>query len=468
MTENSSSTSCRVTDFSESYRVGATLIVVTAYVVFLSFYIEVITTHFDALPGYDRYHDSQWYMVCFSYLLAVIPSPFLSVQNGRVSSSILAVVYYLFYVPAQVVAQYMVRGRDEDIVAWNVLLFAGFCLSIAWTRMPTIKIQRPSVSIRWFVVVSIVAWLLVILTITSVFGIDLKFTSIYDVYGVRAKFVEALSNGPLLVGYLVLIGGYFLSPFLLIVGMWLLSTRHWSGIALVLLAMCLSAYIYTIAAYKSVVFGMLAAAAYVVVARGKMNIMTKLGLIIGLASAASWVMASVLGLDFAWYHVVRRALIVPGMDSSFYFDYFRHNIVENSALDAQLICKLYYNSNCSANAGFFAAAYGAYGALGVLSVGSVFGIMLWLIDTLTRQVPYGIAAGCFFMQSYALSNSALGTVMLSYGLVLMMLALYFMPLISSGRPNSTQASKPGGRLACGNIRVFDRCLDRRFSPHSCA
>ncbi|MBS0457774.1 MAG: hypothetical protein JSS44_10645 [Proteobacteria bacterium] len=406
------------------------------YCLFITYYFRVIGLHFQNVVGYG-YHSSELILILTSFAFNLIPVFILPLRSQRVSISILWIVYFLFFVPAEIVPQYLVDTDPVDVLWWNALLLGGFCATVCGHYVPVINISFPKASLGTWVVGVCTIWVTLMVALVSTFGTELNFASLDDVYRVRGSFKDSLASSGPLIGYLVVWGGDWLAPLMLVVGLVMNKKKERLGTVLITLALFLSLYIYGIAAYKSVAFSLLACVAFMYVVAGRVIVPTKFFFVLMGIAILAFVLATFFDSDFVWHQLLRRLIISPGMDAAYYFEYFHRSSTPSGTSAPETICMYAYGNQCSANAGYLAAAYATAGSTGVVMFGAIAGIALWLVNSLTRGIPLPVLSGCFLMVAYALSNSALGTVFGTYGMLLMTVSIALVPLgVFDARPDS--------------------------------
>jgi hypothetical protein len=80
-----------------------------------------------------------------------------------------------------------------------------------------------------------------------------------------------------------------------------------------------------------------------------------------------------------------------------------------------------------ANANFWADAFANFGIWVVFAFTAILGVVLWLYDSITLDTDLRLAALVLVMPAISLSNSGLFTCLLTHGLGLAFLVMYFLP-----------------------------------------
>jgi len=388
---------------------------------------HAVSTIFNEVQGYVYSVTTAW-LLFLSCVLSILPVLYLPLHSTRVSSSILWVVFYVFYVPSVVISQYILGYSGIDATNWMILLFLGFSLSISGHYFHVYKFPKLNISYRGYFLFLCFFWIIFIVVLYKNFGLSFNFSSLKDVYGHRAEFKSELSSsGSAIAGYVIILSGYWLAPAMLLSGVYYARSHLRYGWWLICMGMMLSAYVYSIAAFKSIALSFVLVFCYARLMRVNGLVGAKIFFGIMAVVGASWAIASISGYSFVAHQLVRRAILSPGMNAAYYFDYFRKPGDIMNLLPAEIISRYYYGTDGNANAGYLAAGFALLGTWGVVVTGVTMACALWLANMLTRGVPFILLAAGFFMQSYALSNSGFGTVMISYGFIFAALTFYLCP-----------------------------------------
>lgn len=399
---------------------------VAAYVSFIAWFYTYVADRFIAVQGYGI-KEVEATVLGGSLVLAVLPAVLLPARGKRASALLLWILYLMHVVPSVVVFPFLADVDTSRTWVWQAFLCGSFILTIVVASLPVAPFKIARTSPRLFFIVVSGAAIVLLATIFLAFGIDIRMSLLTQVYEQRAEFIERIQTGPALVGYAVVLTGYWLAPVLILTGLRYWKRRRVSAIIMVLWGGISSGYIYSVAAYKSIalVFVVVAACWWVYhnKAFSATTLLSYMGGLILVFSALRYI----CDVGFPFDHLLRRALIVPGMNAGYTFDYFSTNSLVFGAHPPSIVSSVYYGTDGSANAGFLAAAFPRYGYLGVLATGFVAGCVLWMVDSVTRRTEFAFAAAMFLMQAYAMANSALPTVLVSYGLSLGILTALILP-----------------------------------------
>jgi len=136
---------------------------------------------------------------------------------------------------------------------------------------------------------------------------------------------------------------------------------------------------------------------------------------------------------------IRRLFFVPAQNYFNYYDFFSHHqlmYLSQSVLNpflanpygmriTNMIGSLYYGQPAmSVNTGYLADAYMNFGALGVVIFSVFLGMLLVILDSLSKRTNVAIAVAIVAMPLVTLVNSGFFTTLLTHGFLLGMLVLW--------------------------------------------
>ncbi len=221
-------------------------------------------------------------------------------------------------------------------------------------------------------------------------GVSLSSISLSGIYTRRLEFrITVASLGA--VGYLVPWTGYVVNPMLIAFG---LSKR---SRVLVLAGICGQLLIFGLDGEKTFLLSPLFIyLIYRVLRSGKLH---RVGYRLTVAAGTIAALGAILALGFHMTAlidiVVRRVMLIPGVLSSFYLDFFsahQHTLFADTLLKGflrspyplsppYLIGTIYFHDpTTDANANIFADAYAGYGFIGVILIGALTGVVLRALD----------------------------------------------------------------------------------------
>jgi hypothetical protein len=386
-----------------------------AYAFAAWFFFGELCDYFHSVPGYQCY-EVEWLTALAHVFLAWIPALFLKTNSKKPSAAILWVVYFTHVVPSVLLFPYLVplaRGWD---LFWPVAISCLYCLAGFVSERIELHIPKYRMRAQTFHLMLATMLCICIASIVSVFGWNFEPPSIEDVYEVRRQFKQAKeSTGAVLVGYFVVIGGFLLAPLSLLIAFRGLQQAPARSAVLGALSLLLAFSIYCAGGFKSVAFAaLMAPLAYAVAVRFKNH---SLLLAIGIPAGTFlvYLIAHTFNVEILFNHWYRRVFMVPGMNSSYFYDYIASHGLWRLPSAPSVISAQYYGTDGSANAGLFGDGFALAGYLGVLFNSGLFVLLLVAANACARDIDRNIAFAMLLLSGYAVANSALTSVFVTYG-----------------------------------------------------
>lgn len=369
------------------------------------------------------------------YLAAAAPTLWLPITLERPSQILYWLLYVMVFVPSYLVPAY--AGAElGPMTAYATVLLAAFALVGCIYWFPLIRFPRLRLSPPAFGVILAASTAALYAPILGTFGLHFKAVSLSSVYQVRAEYSQALASSSVLVAYCVNWLSKVLNPFLLALG--LTHKKLWL-VGASLIGQCL---IYSITGYKDVLFSSVLVVALLVVMASDGR---RLGLLVMWGSVGLIVVTTLV--DTMSHSIllrslfVRRLLVVPGLVTGHYVEFFSHNpkvLMSQSILrqflsypyslePANLIGWVYYGDSTNhVNANLWADAFANYGFAGVLIFSVFLALFLWIFDSLSkdRDRTAGLLLG---VAGLVLVNGSLLTAMLTGGLLFVLILIFLMP-----------------------------------------
>lgn len=400
------------------------VLLITAYLFMIEYLFTLVVAHFSHVQGYDRFFSISIENTILNILLCIAVSFSLPLKSKKPSETILWAVYFMHFVPSIMTYGHLLF---PSTLLWPLIL--SFVFSII-TLLSRIDFKVLPLTGRFvFSYTSYKKQLFFIIVLSSVFclvwvvkehGFSLTPPNITDVYGVRSEYKSNLS---FLGGYIIVISGYALAPFVVLLGVYLLSLKkQLQGLFLICLSFLISYTIYASSGLKSVAFSSIISLVFYL----SLKKFTSSGMFIlcfcfclisiGLA------LYHFADINIVALHWLRRVFLVPGMNVNYYFEFFNINggKWDNAPL---VISQVYYGTNGSANSGVFGDALAKYGWLGLLINSILLVIIIKLADIAVHSGSSSLASSLFFIIAYALSNSGTTTVFLTYGFIVIFFLL---------------------------------------------
>jgi len=267
------------------------------------------------------------------------------------------------------------------------------------------------------------AGLLVLIVLVAV-RFRLRFAGISEVYDVRLSFRETLQGSPAYLGYaLGWLAGFFF-PAIFAHGV---SRRTWSWS---IIGASGGIFLYSVNAQKTFLLSSVLIAGVAILMQKQRTFGTNLcfatTFVVTLATVTD-----ILSESIIWTSLFsRRLFLTAGLNSVYYVDYYsregwlylRHNLLIRPFLGgttapSRQVGAYYYNEETAANANFAAEAFANFGSFGVIFFAVALGLILWLLDSVTKQRDKVFVSIGVSLSALSLSNSALFTSLLTHGIL---------------------------------------------------
>ncbi len=384
-----------------------------------------------AYPFYEPGERST-FISLIGVVLALSPSLMIRLKSEVLSEVILGILYPMLYIPSVFYLFYVGRINAPVKVLVGLTMAAIFIgLIILNSRLPMLKLANPKPSINPGIL--IFASLVLFVAILIKLGLPQGWVDIADVYSQRDIYKETLDDSSGIWSYVMIWTSYVIVPFLLSYS--LVKKNFLVGC----LACLMQLTIYLHSGLKSVAFSLLIIVGTYFALKFVKRIAYTWTLAICGLFAVSNLLYYTFHFKFPALHFVRRMFITPGVHFSLFVEFFEehryyifsHSILSSFVLDRydlsppHEIAKAYYPSEeTSANANIFGDAYANLGIPGMFAIALLFLVVLRVLDTVTKGVPLAFLLPSSFSLIYALSNSAMLTILLSYGLFLYIVLVY--------------------------------------------
>lgn len=368
-------------------------------------------------------------------LFAIIPALLVPQQLNNLSSYFYILIYYIVYLPTIIVSTLHYAGfRPEFLMLYVLLLVAMLILGI-FARIPAMALPKPKLSrLSWSMGLLALA-LFVYAALVAKFGLRPP-PSPLNPYGVR---LAAREQGAL-TGYLLRIAGNVLAP---VVMVWGLFSRPPRRTMLLAASLVLFVLVYSFDGTKSTLFSPILIASLWVVVSKRIST-SRLSV---LAIMLVWVGMFIdyaLGKPMFTGIGIRRLVFVPGLLTTYYYDYFvllnhplyyySHSFLRHvfpnpyDTSPAFLIGRTYFSSTfaTSANANFLADAIANLGNVGIPLLAAIAGVYVYFMRALARgREELSLLIGA--IPIYALTNSSFFTTLLTHGLFLSTIIIWLFP-----------------------------------------
>ncbi|WP_017730056.1 hypothetical protein [Nafulsella turpanensis] len=385
----------------------------------------------EAYPAYTI-KDNSWINVLS--FVTVIGSTFLVRLQERIDNIIVNILYTIVFIPSLVYIPLVTSlPLTEKIFALLVLILSmiilmyGIRLKSTPVNLKLIQLRFPKLFIA-LLFFFFIAYLIIRL------GPPTQLVNPFDVYGKRAEFKESLKEvNDLIVSYSFTWISYALAPILITIG--LNKEKQLAKVLFISSGFIGLLIVYLYSGLKSSLFSTFFILAIYYLTKRKLNFtLAWLQFVVIFFSAAN--ILYFVGAKYIALHVVRRFFVIPGMNFSFFYEYFSqspkvklsHSIFSSfvdypyHADPPHLIGEKYYGSiETSANANYLADAFSNFGIIGCVLYSFLLVIVIKVLQSSTNNLSHSLVLPSIFIIIYSLANSGLLTALLTYGLILYIL-----------------------------------------------
>ena len=373
-----------------------------------------------------------------AWLAAWLPSLWLPVQLSRPSQVVYWLLYVLVYVPSTFMPFFTLDRPILSLLALLSALFIAFAAVALIYRLPHASITRLRLSPRifWGAVALLCIALSVILV--STFGLRFDLPGLLEVYEVRMDFREVSAGR--LTDYSVnwLINVIF--PLFIALG---LIKRN---IPLLILGVAGQLFIFSNTGFRSALFssGFIVVLLIALYGSGRFFGMLVIWGATALV-AVTWLLDLLMNTPIFSSMFVKRLIITPGILTCWYYDFFSdnpkaqlgHSILRGivdypyDRVPPLLIGRYYFGrEETHANANLWADAFANFGFGGMAVFTLALMLILWLFDSLMHKRGFKqltLAVLLLGMPAFTLSNAALITSLMTHGILLAWMILFFLP-----------------------------------------
>ncbi len=395
------------------------IILIVIYVFQVNLLADNLCLLFFNIPGYGC---NVGYDSIYIYLFPIILflSFFIPINNKEPSSVILNILFLFCFIPAIIYFPKEIHGESGSIFLYSLYMAASF-FTLLLSSEVKINIKKINVKPYQTELILISIAIIFILLIINAHGLKLEAPSITDVYAVRTEYKENASS---LSGYAVILGGYIISP--LIILLYLNSKRILMliGVPLVLF---LTYIIFSSSGIKSIALSIFVIVGFYYLFKKIYNFGYYLLVFINIFIFINYLIYTfITNNNIMYIHWLRRVVTSPGSTGAKFFDYFVVLGNEPTPKAPSLIANYYFSTNGSANTGFFLEGVGRFGLYGLLINTFLLSLFLILLNAISKKIDKNLLACLLVMVSYAMCNSSFLTVIISYGLFLLTIISYLL------------------------------------------
>ena len=364
-----------------------------------------------------------------SYLLLFIIFILMPKAKEKLSNIMVWLLILLSYVPMLTLFAFMDQPRVYMYAVTGFWALVFLLLKLPVVSFAPLKNSQSKI-IRYSIFIGLTG--IVFFLIYKYLGIFFNF-DLTKVYDIRREY---RAIGIPFAGYLFNWLAYIVNPIFFAL---FLVKRKWIWVGLIIFLQIL---LFSVTGLKAFLFAL----PFVLVLMWIVNRKNPLAyMAIGLTGIILLGMFSYWLVDDVWISSLstRRALLAPAQLSFLYYDFFSQNHhtflsqhrIFRFFLDypyhlspPNLIGEVYFDSSeMGANNGIYADAYMNFGYIGFIFWAVLLTTVLKLVDSFSKNKKITVTIAAIAMPSLSLTNSAFLTSLLTHGLLLSLLILYFLP-----------------------------------------
>lgn len=378
----------------------------------------------------------------FVFIIALLTSLFVFFIKRRIEGplEILVLISYLIiYLPSLNLALVCISNNShlfELFFSYTVSIFLLIFLSKVKVNDFYFKcLLKKHFNILFYTALAFM-FSLVFLIYKPDFSNITRMLDFSDVYELREGYRETNKNVPTIINYFFTWIIKVFIPFVFVIGVINKSIK------LKIMSLFMVFSMFLVSGHKSIVlgFGLVLLLNWVFKSKEPNTFTLAKGLI---SLAITSTILAILKFPILQDVIVRRAILVPGLLSNLYFDYFTKNdftlmgysifsFIVNYSYDKTppyIIGEYYFNrAEMSANANYMAAAYADFGVLGTIIITLLCGIYFKLINIIVaRKNMIKLSCLLSIVPMWALLDSSFLTVLVTHGLIWLIVLLLLIP-----------------------------------------
>ena len=377
-------------------------------------------------------------MLLLIYGSAILPAVWMPIRIRRPSQVIYTFLYAVVFIPSVLILGLASTLPTYQALGVITLLLSVMALTQITYYLPLLRVRPLTKKENTSIAIISSIGLFLYAIIFAQYGINLDIPSLSDVYSQRAEFRAQVSG---FGAYAFFWLAKAFNPFLIAKGY---LEKNKTALTLGVAGQVL---LFSMSGLKSVLFSfMLLAGVFIALhKRGKHFgswVVWGLATLIILTSAVDYY----FGISVASSLFVRRFLMVPGLNTGYFFDFFSQNphaflghsvfapVVDYpyESVPALVVGEAYYGHlnwtlDTSANVNLWADGYANFGVFGVFLFTFALITVLWAADSLSNRKDMMLSVLMLAYPAYALVNTKLQTSMLTHGIIIVLIILYLIP-----------------------------------------
>lgn len=412
---------------------------VSSAVLLLVLYREAVVPAFNYM-GF-LYHSPEPVLILFALVLIGLLALFLP-QKMRLPSDLFAWLFFVIVVvPSLTIPLVSASSLDPLLYGVMALTMSVALLFFVWfPNIPAVFGERLAMpaGVFWVLFGALLVGCLLVLMLDFRSGLGrlLSLSAYSDIYNLRFSYREQVGSGFPLSPYFLLWTSKVLVPLLMV---WAIVRRRW---LIVVFSVFLQILMFSISGHKSFILSLVLVAGVLwLFSRERGGVWFVSGILF--LAVSSTFLFYVLDNSLLVNVVIRRALMVPGMLTGFYYEYFNNhglalysqNFLQGWTTSAytrppafEIGYEYFGRNETSSNVHFWADAFANLGYFAVIGVSLFVGVMLAFINALARSRERLLVVGLFVVPFWTLLESSLNTTLISHGLALALVLAVLMPL----------------------------------------
>ncbi|MBC1435207.1 hypothetical protein HB848_07615 [Listeria rocourtiae] len=369
-----------------------------------------------------------------SIILALIPIIWSESTVTRPSQVVYWLLYILVYIPTMVMPDFVRENPLDGFFFYKLVLLGCLALLASVGKWKQLKIYPLRIKQAFVRTMLYISWFGLFGLIFLKFGFHFRMVNFYDVYDIRAGYHE--EGRGTIAAYAMNWQSKIFNPLLMGIGVISKKTMF------IIIGIISQFIIFSTTGQKSIAFSTLfiLGILWCVGKKGKnfgVRFLYSICLLVMACLALDFILG---GIQFTEI-LTRRLMMVPGVLSSFYYDYFTANpqthlgySIFSSFVEYPydvtppfLIGEAYFNNlEASANANLWADAFSAFGLWGVAIYTGILAVILWVYDSIAKYNHFLLSVVLLAMPIWSLIDSSLITTFLTHGLLLAIIINYLL------------------------------------------
>jgi hypothetical protein len=402
------------------------------------------------VPRYESwgmsYRDVPVGYIHISWILCLVSALWIPRDLTRPTHLLFFIQYFVIFIPTSFILYHSGKPEipPEEVLVLVLSLFSGLTILQASYKFPLLAIKRNGLSAQVFWVIFWCGATSLFIYLLNVFASHFQLADFQDIYDVRSTSSDIIAaSGSSFASYAQMwLSGFFL-PFLFSIGVF---RRRWDFIAI---AAGGYLYLFGIGGTKSTLLAIIyLTTIYLLVRTGGKNA----GLKITLCFSGLLLFPAILALTGTageiidkWYVAIihSRIFCIPQLSVGQYYNFFENhlltygshingvNLLVTYPYDGdipRIIGRYFYDSELTANVNMWAQdGISSFGLIGIPIVSAIAAVIFWLFDSIARRHDTRFVTVTLGNIALIFANGSIFTTILSGGLFLLVVTLYFYP-----------------------------------------